>query len=292
MSFSSKVKEEIIYSTIKNSCCRRALLHGVIASKAFLEDGMILISIENEETASYLKPLIKEFFSRDAFTGVSPKGGRRRFVSFKSNSCEKYLTDILSGSGKLMASKCASCNAYFLKGVFLASGRASDPQKQYCLEFSLGNRAELFIQYFNDLGLPLRARERAGEKLVYTKNSATIEDFFANAEIQSAAFEIINVMIAKEFVNNANRGRNVDTVNIRKAVVTGNEQAVILSKLEDRGLLTQLPEDLYRTARLRLEHPDFSLNQLAIHSVPPLTKSGLVHRLSRIMKIAKELLNN
>jgi DNA-binding protein WhiA len=292
MSFSSKIKDEIIGSHIKNSCCRRALLHGIISSKANLCDGVVVISVENTEIANFISTLIKEFFGRDAFIGSSSKGGRCKFISFKSAACEKYILDLLSGGTGLFVSKCPSCNYYFYKGLFLGAGRISDPQKQYCLEFSLGKRINLFAEHFEEVGLYLKIRQRAEECILYTKNSSVIEDFFAIAEIQSAAFEIINTKIEKDFLNNANRGRNLDTVNIKRSVDTGNEQANILYELEKKGLLYKLPDELLSTAKLRMQYPDYTLNQLAIHSVPPLTKSGVVHRLSKIMKLAKELLNN
>ena len=292
MSFSSKIKDEIIGSHIKNSCCRRALLHGIISSKANLCDGLVVVSVENNEIASFTSSLVKEFFGRDAFIGSSKKGGRCKFISFKSNTCEKYITDILSESANLFITKCPGCSSYFYKGMYLASGRVTDPQKQYCLEFSLANRADLFISHFEDSGLYMKIRQRGDECILYSKNSSLIEDFFAAAEIQSAAFEIINTKIEKDFLNNANRGRNLDTVNIRRSVETGNEQANILFELDKRGLLNKLPDELLSTAKLRMLYPDYTLNQLAMYSVPPLTKSGVVHRLSKIMKLAKELLKN
>lgn len=290
MSFSTKIKDEIMSGQIKKFCCRRSLLHGIISSKAELSNDMILLRVENNEIALYAKTLIKEFFGRDATITCSEKGGRCKFLSFKSQSCVKYITDFLSGCGSPFVENCQFCKASYLKGVFLSAGRITDPQKQYCLELSLGNRTDLFIYIFEELALYMKTRARTTEKLLYTKNSQVIEDFFAIADIQSAAFEIINTKIKKDFTNNANRARNLDTVNISRYVNTGKEQAKAISELEKRGLLKKLPEDLLKTAKLRMEFPDLSLAQLSLKFVPPLTKSGLVHRMSKIMKLAKELL--
>ena len=65
------------------------------------------------------------------------------------------------------------------------------------------------------------------------------------------------------------------------------EEAFQLAK---RGLLSSLPEELERTARLRLEHKDLSLSQLAPLCVPPITKPGLSHRLNKIVQIADRML--
>ena len=52
----------------------------------------------------------------------------------------------------------------------------------------------------------------------------------------------------------------------------------------------KLPEELEATARLRLEHRDLSLSQLAAIITPKISKPGLSHRLKRITELARELL--
>ena len=63
-----------------------------------------------------------------------------------------------------------------------------------------------------------------------------------------------------------------------------------IKELMSRGLLSQLPDELEVTARLRVEYSDLSLSQLAAKITPPVTKSGLSHRLKRISEIAESLL--
>jgi DNA-binding protein WhiA len=50
-----------------------------------------------------------------------------------------------------------------------------------------------------------------------------------------------------------------------------------------------LSEELRETARLRLENPDVSLAELALLHEPPITKSGLNHRIQKIIIAAEEL---
>ena len=52
--------------------------------------------------------------------------------------------------------------------------------------------------------------------------------------------------------------------------------------------LSSLPEELYDIARLRLLYPEASLTQLASLTTPPLTKSGVNHRLQKILEIAEK----
>ena len=49
-------------------------------------------------------------------------------------------------------------------------------------------------------------------------------------------------------------------------------------------------DELEATARLRLQHRDMSLSQLAALITPKISKPGLSHRLKKITELAKELL--
>ena len=55
-----------------------------------------------------------------------------------------------------------------------------------------------------------------------------------------------------------------------------------------RGLFT-LPPGLQEIARLRLEHTSLSLQELGQLMDPPVGKSGVNHRMRRLMDIAKEI---
>jgi len=293
MSFSYEVKETIMKTQYKSSCCRRALFQGILASKGISDGKNIFINLENCDMTVFVGTLIKEFFGKEIEVSSPPSGGRCKRLMFSGKSQAaflKELDDSVDAVKSFYQRKCSSCNSAFLKGVFFACGRVSDPKKQFCLEFSLGNRIEKFFELFTELGFDFKTVNRKSERILYTKNSTVIEDFFATADLNDVAYTFMNVKIANEFMNNANRLRNFDTVNISKAVDAANPQYMLIKKLVDNNLFNMLPEELHETAKMRLKNPDMSLNQLAIHSVPPISKSGITHRMTKIMKIGKELL--
>ena len=63
-----------------------------------------------------------------------------------------------------------------------------------------------------------------------------------------------------------------------------------IEALEKSGKLDRLPEKLQQTARLRLEHPELSLAQLAELCDPPVSKSCMNHRLRKLNEEAKKIL--
>ena len=290
MSFSYEVKETIMKAQYKTSCCRRALFQGIITSKGYADDlGNVFINLENKDMTDFTGALIKEFFGKDITVSSPPSGGRCKRLSFSGKAQSAFLRS-LESDRNFYQQKCMGCTSAFLKGIFFACGRVSDPKKQFCLEFSLGDRVDMFEEMLSELGFELKCVNRKTERILYAKNSAVIEDFFATADLNDVAYTFMNIKIANEFMNNANRLRNFDTVNISKAVDAANPQYILIKKLVENNLFNLLPEELQETAKMRLKNPDMSLNQLSIHSVPPISKSGITHRMAKIMKLGKELL--
>jgi DNA-binding protein WhiA len=220
---------------------------------------------------------------------TSNVGGRRKILSFNIKSIARYLSDI-EQVGISYPEKCSLCQSYFLKGLFLAAGRVSDPVKQYSLEFSVGSRTAVLVDFFKSLGLAPKISEKKNETLVYFRNSSQLEDFFALANMNQTAFEVMNAKIKGELRNTANRIANCETNNIDRAVSASMSQIALIEELINKGLISLLPDELERTARFRMENKDMSLSQLAGAITPPISKSGLSHRLKKITEMAENIL--
>ena len=289
MSFSQDQKTDIIAQSVKASCCKRALLQGVLTARGRVSGDSISISVDSTETAEFIKTVILDVYSKNADDVVSSVGGRRKLISFCAKSASKYINE-LESSGISFMEKCPLCLSYLLRGVFLASGRVSDPVKQYSLEFSVADRAQLLSEYFTALGFTPRISAKQNETLVYFRNSTLLEEFFALANMNQTAFDIMNAKIKGELRNTANRIANCETNNIDRAVSASISQITLIEELMERGLLSLLPEELERTARFRMENRDMSLSQLAGAITPPISKSGLSHRLKKITEMAENIL--
>lgn len=290
MSFAAEQKKEIISLTQKNACCRRATLFGVLASRATAQGDNIFIRINGDEIIAYVSSLIAEIYGKEPSVLMSNNGGRIRIVSFNSKSASKYIANLSNNT--LIQTKCALCKSAFVRGAFLASGKVSDPKKQIFAELSpLADRVMLFLEFLSEIGLSFSLIRRGDTVSLYAKRSETVEDFFAMTGMNSTFFTLMNEKINKESRNHANRVSNCETNNIAKTVDAAAKQIVLITELDRRGLLSALPEELVATARLRLLHTDMSLSQLALASNPPISKSGLSHRLKKITRIAEQLIS-
>jgi DNA-binding transcriptional regulator WhiA len=264
------------------------MLYGILSSKGANTEERVTVRIGFSEAVEPTMRLIREFFGREAVITKPREGGRGSALSFESPAAARMLDDILMLDTVTPPEKCDGCRTAFLQGVFLACGRVSDPQKKYCLEFSLGKRVDIFWKTFGGMGLFLKSAHKETESVLYSKNSTTIEDFFALSGMNQAAFRLMNSKINADLRNETKRMVNCETNNIRKAVSASGRQIQAIVQLEKSNLLSSLPDELERTARLRLMYPDLSLTQLAAVSVPPVSKSGLSHRLKRIMDFCEE----
>jgi len=101
--------------------------------------------------------------------------------------------------------------------------------------------------------------------------------------------EMMNLRIEREIRNQENRATNCVAKNIEKSVSASARQMAAIEKLTVTGMLAQLPESIRITALLRAENPDASLEELRNLHEPPITKSGLNHRLQKILSEAEKL---
>lgn len=291
MSFLSDRKNEIIEQSYKNTCCRRALLNGVLFSKGDISDGKINVKVENAYLAEYISGIISEMFFKNADVSNSRSGGRCKLITFSSPAAERYTNSLKEKCDGYFAEKCPLCKSAFLRGVFLSCGRITDPKKQYKLEFAPHAHHEKLMELLSDLGMSFSLTQRRGELILYSSNSTVIEDFFAGAGMNSTVFSLMNNKIENEFKNTANRIRNCETNNILKTVSASSRCVQAIELLEKANLLSTLPEELELTARKRLEFRDYSLARLAAEFTPPISKPGLSHRLNKIVEIADRVNN-
>lgn len=188
---------------------------------------------------------------------------------------------------------CGECTASFLRIIFIEYGTVTDPEKGYHLEMSFED--ESFRDYIGEMlaekGIKPKKSMRRRKYTLYYKNSNAIEDFFALIGASGVAFDMINLKLVKEMRSNINRVNNFDTANMQKSV---NANAVYLNAaryLEASGLLNSLPEELRETARLRIENDSLSMTQLAALHSKSITKSGVKHRLDKILDFYNKALS-
>jgi len=291
MSYVAAVREALAELPVKTPCCRKALIIGMMAARG-IENGETVTLTLNETVLPLARNLIKSCFGREATVKKKRFGRGLSELSFVSHSAVRLLQEMdETPLHEVLQKSCASCSTVLLRGIFLACGRLTDPKKDYHLEFSVEERNERIAEFLLEtLGYAPKDAERKGEKLLYYKTNAAVSEALMQMGYSSAAFGVINQVIENEYRSAAERRANCETGNIARAVNASMKQIEVLLELERRNKLSLLPPELYETARLRIENRDMSLTQLASLMSPPISKSGLNHRLTKIMELAKQLL--
>lgn len=291
MAFLADIKEEICRAIPKSACCRRSLLLGMLAARAAAdENGEIVLKLTDPNATELALHLIGEQFGRQAEKLPQKHGGRVHVIGFRSAAASKFIAELATKFfNRPLPKQCGGCALSFLRGVFLAAGHITDPTKAYHLEFSLGERAEAFAAFLErEFGLCAGIAKRRNEVLLYWKDSEILEEIMTMLGINDAAFHFMNAKIEKQFRNEANRRTNCEASNISRSVNAASKTVAVLEKMRDNNRLSSLTDDLAEVANLRLAYPEASLTQLAGMMTPPLTKSGLNHRLHKILEFAAE----
>lgn len=185
---------------------------------------------------------------------------------------------------------CDSCLDYYLAGLFVSFGSVSNPAKTHHLEFSLPLETErdAICELLLKIGFEAKKTQRKGRFIAYFKKSDIIVDFLARIGANNAYFEYVNSRIVKDLINDANRQVNFDSANIKKVLDASAFQIKIINSIIENGLFNELPEELKETAQLRINNPEVPLGVLGLKFKDPISKSGVNHRIDKIIEFAEK----
>lgn len=302
MSFSSNIKTELCKVEFKRECCLRAECYGAwLFSRCFTLKETAFVT-ENGAVARRLLELAAAGagVSGELTFGVSRRKRPAYRVSLPDAGSRQGLLEEFGHTGQETSLRLNRanlendcCAAAFLRGAFLTCGTATDPAKEYHLEFSVPhkNLANDLYTLLNEVqGFPLSPAiaGRKGGYVVYLKGSGPIEDLLTYLGASIAAMELMQVKMYKEVKNNINRKTNFETANMDKTYSASARQTAAIAAISDTMGLDSLPEELQELARLRLDHPDMTLRELGERL--GLTRSGVNHRLQRLLRLGEEIM--
>lgn len=241
---------------------------------------------ESKEVKSFIKNITG---NKTVITAVNRRGRNGFLFDFG---------DICAESGKVkLDSKYLDgrdeSTGLFLRGAFLACGVVTDPNKSYHLEFSVGGKEkskELF-RIITESGMKIKTSCRKDKYILYSKDSESIADILTYIGAMISSMEVMNAKIYKGVRNDVNRAVNCETANIEKTLEAGRKQAAAIKIIESTKGLGFLTEDLRKIAEIRRDNIDLSLSDIGKMLNPPISRSGVYHRLKKICDIADSLSN-
>lgn len=296
MSFAADVKTELCRIGLNKKCCALAEAYGVLMFCNHFGNQVRIVT-ENDSLAVRLPALFKKAFriEFDRLPELEVTG--KRVFGITDQEKMRTIRDAYGIDAKNMLAhhinfavlEESCCRLAFLRGAFLAGGSVTDPGKGYHLElatshFNVSREANALMQ---ECGFAPKQVTRKANYIAYFKQSEAIEDFLTGVGAPISAMEIMNAKVEKTLRGSVNRRVNCDAANLDKAVEAAQSQLEAIRNLEQSGVLDTLPDKLKETARLRVDHPEDTLAQLADRCDPPVTKSAMNHRLRKLMELGR-----
>ena len=298
MSFSYETKNELCRLPVQKLCCARAEAYGILLYCNTFSATEVRVITENPNFAERLPKLFRRAFglSFDRQPDKEQIEGKRIFQITDPRKLNHIINVlgydpqqnlVLHINFAFMEEACDQ--AAFLRGAFFAGGSITDPLKRYHLELATSHlqaSRELEALLRED-HFPPKSVSRNGSFITYFKQSDQIEDFLTLIGAPVAAMKVMSAKMEKDLRNSVNRRLNCDSANLDKAVDAAQGQIEAIYRLEERGMLEELPDKLKEAVDLRVAHPELTLAQLAELCEPPVSKSAFNHRLRKLMEMAR-----
>lgn len=275
MSFSSEVKQELssINTYSKSNLIEAELIGYLMSANIKEENEKIEFITENEFNIERIYKILFKLKIE-----YEPETRRKTFVA-KINKPNLRNIENLETEEEKKA---------LIRGIFLGSGSINDPTKKYHLEILLNDKD--VAQYIQNIlkSFNIKAKILEMNNTIYIKEGEEISKFLAFIGAQKAVLKYEEIRVMREIRNNVNRQVNCETANLNKTISASVMQIEAINYLKKVKKYEELPISLQEIAELRLEYPEMSLKDLGSLLENPLGKSGVNHRLKKIIEIADE----
>ena len=296
MSYSANVKSELFNVPNENNNENLAELLGIFMAKNSIKDNEIRLSTENIALAKRVYSNMKKAagLAIQLKYLTSKKLGVHKvyevIIPFQKGYTE-FLKSIFEFKN-LDSSKDENIFKGLIKGYFLSCGYIKSPEKGYALDFFIDTEdAATFLYYlFKKIGKRVFQADKKNKNLVYIRNSEDILDILIIINAVSTFFKYEDTIINKEIRNKVNRNLNWEIANETRKISTSEKQLKMIEKIDETTGLNNLSDVLQETARMRIENPDLSLQELA--DLMNISKSGIRNRFRRLTEYYDELMEN
>ncbi len=299
MSFAIDLKDELCRSIPEDQNALHALIYGFLLFSHKFSADEISFSVVHEPTARLFAEAVA------THCGISAKitfHERARGTLYKVNiekaSERKKIMDAFYHNPKELHLRINRANIeseeyapYFLRGAYLVCGSLTDPEKDYHCEFGVNymNLCRDLSTFIGEVLAEPKSTSRRGSYVVYYKESENIEDMLTYIGAKNSSLELMNIKIMKDIKNRVNRRMNCDNANLDKTLTASFQQIEDIKYIFEHGDKSCISDELRKFAEIRLENPEMSLRELGESVEPPLSRSGVNHRLKKLSEIATNL---
>ena len=296
MSYSANVKSELFNVPNENNSENLAELLGIFMAKNSIKENEIRLSTENIALAKRVYSNMKKAAGLTIQLRylTSKKLGIHKvyevIIPFQKGYIE-FLKSIFEFKN-FESSKDENILKGLIKGYFISCGYIKSTENGYALDFFIDTEdAATFLYYlFKKIGKRVFQADKKNKNLVYIRNSEDILDILIIINAVSTFFKYEDTIINKEIRNKVNRNMNWEIANETRKISTSEKQLKMIEKIDEAAGLNNLSDVLQETARMRIENPDLSLQELA--DLMNISKSGIRNRFRRLTEYYEELMED
>lgn len=185
------------------------------------------------------------------------------------------------------------CRKAFVRGAFLAGGFIADPRGDFHLEIAVTGEefANDLISILDSLGVEAKLNHRRGSYALYIKSFDGIEAILKVMGAQRTAAGLLKVRDYKHVRNDSQRRVNAEIANLTRSTNAALDQLLLIQQVDELVGVRNLPAALQEFCELRRRFPDLSLAALGERCNPPVSKSGMNHRLIRLKQVLEKSQN-
>jgi len=292
--YTKRIREELFEKLPAAACCKRSMLAGMLINAEPGRDGALYIRISGEREAELAGDLVSGLYGRRLEAEKKNCYGKTAYdaiaYSEPLSALIKSMTDPAHISEPPAFFGCKHCKSFFCAGLMMTAVTVSDPSQSSRAEIKLGDPAltPKLSEFFMNEGLDPHVTSRKGTGGLLFKKSEDIESLVGLCGAKNSMMEIMQQKLVREFRGDINRQSNCEVANIAKSTGAAAGDIAAVTVLKASGQLYKLSEELRETAELRLNYPEASLAELASLHEPPISKSGLNHRLQKLKALAGE----
>lgn len=321
MSFAQDAKQEVLKVEIKNDCCAIAYLSALIkgSGQLSLSSGKHTIAIHTDtpELFDVVNRIVKQYYGEECTLCLAEENLGFKIIKYKitipSSVSEQILFDcgiwemdeqnnITFANGIspfVIQEEC--CKINYIRGAFISCATSNIVIKNYDNEnksnsgyhlefvFNFEQTAHDFCKLLESFDVHAKTTVRKNNPLVYIKEYQVICDILALVGANKAVLKLQNEAAIRDLRNNVNRQTNCLNANLNKMVQASVKQLAAINLIKETIGFENLEESLQELCLIRLANPDEPLEKLRLLYSEPVSKSGINHRFSKILKIAEEI---
>ena len=187
---------------------------------------------------------------------------------------------------RVVARSC--CRSAYLRGALLGAGSFSGPRSPHLEVRRAGLAGARFLAALAEReGGRLSVLDRGRHAVAYARGSDAIAQVLAAAGAGDSVLALEEQRVLGATRAEANRLANADHANLVRTARAAHVQLRAAKRLQESGRLETLSVALREVARLRLEHPSWSLRELARACSPPVSPAAVHRRLRALVRHAQ-----